>query len=146
MTNLNRLRLLVVDDNPHARTLALNIAKSAGIGETREAASGADAVTLLAQERFDAVLTDWYMPDISGAGVVKVLRDERFAMNKGVPVIVMTAYASSESLNQARALGVDDVLIKPLDAETLKTVFLRIAEATPAEFGAFDDGSDYFAI
>ena len=124
-----RLRALVVDDNAYARAISTMNLKKLGVGVVVEADGGAQALLALMGDPFDLMLMDWYMPDISGAGVMTVLRDARFGPASTTPVILMTAYASHDNLQRARQLGVNDVLAKPFTTDQLGTALGRVLGA-----------------
>ena len=121
-----RLRALVVDDNAYARAISASGLRKLGVGDVVEAAGGAAAILALLSEPFDLMLMDWYMPDVSGAGVMSVLRDPRFGAATRTPVILMTAYASRDNIARARELGVNEVLVKPFTTDQLGAVLTRI--------------------
>ena len=121
-----RLRALVVDDNAYARAISANGLKKLGVGEVVEAEGGAAAILALMSEPFDLMLMDWYMPDVSGAGVMTVLRDARFGAAAQTPVILMTAYASRDNIARARELGVNEVLVKPFSTDQLGIALGRV--------------------
>ena len=125
-----RLRALVVDDNAYARAISAASLKKLGVGDVVEADGGAAAILHLMSEPFDLMLMDWYMPDVSGAGVMNVLRDPRFGAASGTPVILMTAYASHDNIKRARELGVNEVLVKPFTTEHLGTALARVLGET----------------
>ncbi len=121
-----RLRALVVDDNAYARAISAAGLKKLGVGDVVEAQGGAEAILHLMSTPFDLMLMDWYMPDVSGAGVMSVLRDPRFGAPANTPVILMTAYASRDNVIRARALGVNEVLVKPFTVDQLGTALGRV--------------------
>ena len=125
-----RLRALVVDDNAYARAISAASLKKLGVGDVVEADGGAAAILHLMSEPFDLMLMDWYMPDVSGAGVMSVLRDPRFGAASGTPVILMTAYASHDNIKRARELGVNEVLVKPFTTDHLGTALARVLGET----------------
>lgn len=132
-----RLRALVVDDNAYARAISAASLKKLGVGEIVEADGGAEAILALLTAPFDLMLMDWYMPDVSGAGLMTVLRDPRFGAPQATPVILMTAYASRDNVARARELGVNEVLVKPFSTEQLGTALGRILGQ--AQLAAGDD-------
>lgn len=121
-----RLRALVVDDNAYARAISAAGLRKLGVGDVVEADGGAAAILHLLHEPFDLMLMDWYMPDVSGAGLMTVLRDPRFGAASRLPVILMTAYASRDNVARARELGVNEVLVKPFSTDQLGTALGRI--------------------
>jgi len=115
----DQMKVLIVDDNQYACALAAAQLKKLGIGETKSVSSGAEALLQLMECEFDVVLSDWYMPDISGAGLLGVVRDPRFGSRSNIPFVVMTAYASGDNLERALSLGADEVVIKPVSSTDL---------------------------
>lgn len=133
-----RLRALVVDDNAYARAISASGLKKLGVGEVVEAEGGAAAILALLSEPFDLMLMDWYMPDVSGAGVMTVLRDPRIGAAARTPVILMTAYASRDNIARARELGVNEVLVKPFTTDQLGIALSRVLGGSAQASG---DGS-----
>lgn len=121
-----QIKALVVDDNTYARAISMASLRKLGIGQVVEADGGAAAILALMSEPFDLMLMDWYMPDVSGAGLMQVLRDARFGPARNLPVILMTAYASRDNVVRARELGVNEVLVKPFTTEQLSTAVGRV--------------------
>ena len=132
-----QLRALVVDDNAYARAISAQNFRKLGVGKIVEASGGAEAILLLMHSKFDLMLMDWYMPDVSGAGLMMVLRDVRFGPARTMPVILMTAYASRDNIARARELGVNEVLVKPFSTDQLGTALGRILGQ--AQLAAGDD-------
>lgn len=120
-----RLRALVVDDNVHARAIGMLSLRKLGVGLVDEAGDGAEAILKLLRAPYSLVLMDWYMPEVSGAGLLRVLRDQRFGPASQTPVIVMTGYPSETSLAQVRTLGVTEILPKPFSIEQLSAALGR---------------------
>ena len=116
-------RILVVDDDPG--TCALIVDVLTGDGYTVHARlSGERALELLGQERFDLVLADIKMPRVSGLDLLGRIRDR----GHDTKVIMMTAYASTESAIQALRKGASDYLVKPFSLADLRS---RVSEALP---------------
>ena len=100
---------LVVDDNlASAENLAEIIAD--GGDEAVVAGSGARALELVASRHFDALVSDMRMPLMSGAEMVLRTRQ----IDPGLPAIIMTAYTADGELDDARHLGLLDILAKPV--------------------------------
>jgi two-component system chemotaxis response regulator CheY len=123
---------LIVDDNAYARGATAATLRKLGLSQIREADSGAEAIVQLLGARFDVMLMDWYMPEISGAGLMHVIRDKRFGPSGELPVILITAYASRDNIARARALGVNEVLTKPFTADH---VMLALGRVLPNDWG-----------
>ena len=69
-------------------------------------------------KRIDFVITDWYMPEMTGIEFLRKLRAKDATRN--VPILVVTANGSKEDVTQAVKLGVNGYVLKPFTAETLK--------------------------
>ncbi len=121
-----RMRALVVDDNVHARAIGMLSLRRVGVGLVDEAGDGAEAILKLLGAPYSLVLMDWYMPEVSGAGLLRVLRDQRFGPASQTPVIVMTGYPSETCMAQARALGIIEILPKPFSIEQLSAALGRV--------------------
>ena len=107
-------RYLLVDDNlAFAENLA-EILRDVG-AEVVVAGSGAQALELARQSRFDALVTDMRMPLMNGARVVHEIR----RVDPGLPAVVITAYTGEADLLAAREEGLLAVLPKPVPIEKL---------------------------
>lgn len=108
--------ILVVDDEERLRR-ALERSLCRGNWQTYAAASGEEALCLLKKKKIDLVVTDLSMPGMDGMALVRSIK-------RTVPstkVIIITAYGSSESMQEAEALGVGCYLAKPFDLSYLKS-------------------------
>lgn len=114
--------LLVDDDRRMTRTLADILAVHGH--QAAQAASGAEALRLIQEKAFDCVLTDISMPGMSGADLVRQIRD----VQPGLPVLFMTAYASDETIRQGLEDGAVAVLEKPLDLHYLLNFLAALGE------------------
>lgn len=138
-----RLRALVVDDNAYARAISTLNFNKIGISQVDEADGGALAILALMSQSYDVMLMDWYMPEISGAGLMQVLRDKRFGAASTMPVILMTAYATRDNVTRARELGVNEILVKPFTAEQLGVALGRVLNGAGA-LKAVGDADEVF--
>ncbi|HEX3596005.1 MAG TPA: EAL domain-containing protein [Polyangiaceae bacterium] len=101
-------RVLVADDEPGILRLVTRILTSAGF-EVIPARNGVEAARLLAQETFDAVLTDVTMPQMTGVELLRVAR----ATDLDVPILLMTGAPDIESATEAVRQGACDYISKP---------------------------------
>ena len=110
-------RVLVVDDEPDLRTLCeLTLLREGYRVET--AADLAQARSLLAQQRFDVMITDMRLPDGLGMLLLHELREQQ----RSERCIVMTAYGSAENAVEALRAGAFDYLTKPVDLKQFRSV------------------------
>ena len=116
------MRILIVDDEDHLRE-RLRKTFDGSDHSVFEAANGREAMTMLARERIDLVITDVVMPDVDGLELVRFLKHD----HKDVKAIVLSAsdYSQDEIfLRMARVLGADHAARKSISAAEL----LRVVE------------------
>lgn len=118
------MRILIVDDEEIIRDLLAQILTGEGY-EPVTVSGGREAIDLLAQERFDAVITDMLTPDGNGMEVVRAAKkiDPMYA------VMVMTGYPSAEAAGDLRSLGVSDYIAKLFDVDLIITTVARLVQA-----------------
>ena len=105
-------RILVVDDNASVRTTARALLEAAGF-EVVEAESGATALKTLTSERFEAVLTDIFMPDTDGIELIHTLHRQ----SPDLPIVAMSGGGYNDGkdvLAVARLFGAVQIIQKPL--------------------------------
>lgn len=110
--------VLHVDDDENIRALTALAFDLTGGGEVRSAASGAEALEVLATGwRPDMILLDVMMPEMDGPGVLARLRE--LPAHRNTPVVFMTAQTQDHEIAGLMALGAAGVVIKPFDPMTL---------------------------
>lgn len=114
-------RVLVVDDNIAFAENVAEILADEG-DEVMIAGSGREAIALARQHRFDVLVSDMRMPEMSGPEVVRELR----RIDAGLPAIIVSAYSADDALAEARHLGVLGVLPKPVPVARL-IALLKVA-------------------
>jgi two-component system, NtrC family, response regulator HydG len=110
-----KAKILVVDDEPSQRKM-LKANLSLDGYEVVEAEDGSNAIARVADEFFDLVLMDNRMTHVDGIEALKQIKQ----ISPGIPVIIITAYASVETAVQALQSGAHDYLTKPLDIDELR--------------------------
>ena len=116
--------LLVADDDQVARELLAEALEREGY-RVRVAAGGEECLRLAEAEPFDMALVDLRMPDLDGLGVLKRLA----TIQPGLPVVILTAFATIETAIEAVAAGASDYLSKPFRMEEIKVVARRTLAA-----------------
>jgi len=114
-TNAPRAKILVVDDEPSQRKM-LQANLSLDGYQVLEADDGSNAIARVSEEFFDLILMDNRMSHVDGIEALKEIKK----ISPGIPVIIITAYASVETAVQALQAGAHDYLTKPLDIEELR--------------------------
>jgi two-component system, response regulator PdtaR len=113
-------RYLLVDDNQAFAENLGEIIRDLG-AEVTLADNGPEALALVRQHRFDAMLTDMRMPVMGGAELVHRVRQ----LDPGLPAIVATAFSGDEDLRIARDEGLLAILQKPVPVESLLKLLER---------------------
>lgn len=116
-------RILVVDDESSMRQL-LEIALGKEGYRVKAAESGQKAIKILSKDSFDLVISDIRMPDMTGVEVLRYVKD----LSQEIPVIMITAYASTETAVEALRLGAYDYITKPFKIEELKNTISNALE------------------
>ena len=114
------INILVVDDMAAMRKILKTLLAQLGYKNVDEAEDGKQALEKLRQnpDKYGLVITDWNMPNMTGIELVQAIRsDEKL---KHLPVLMVTAEAKKENVLMAIKAGVNNYIVKPFTAETLK--------------------------
>ena len=112
--------VLIIDDDRNLRETLRELMEGAGY-QTRTAANGEEAFTMLQAKTPDLALCDWKMPGVGGEHFLRSLQAE--GLLTSMPVLIMTAHGTGPKAMQAMQLGAYDFITKPLDMdEVLATV------------------------
>ena len=150
--DLRGRRLLVIDDNDHARDVICDMLRSMSFA-VASASSGRAGLAEIAKaasegEPFEIVFLDWQMPGIDGIATAREIRER---MSLSTPHMVMiTAYGRDEVMKAANEAGIEDVLIKPVTSSLLFDTVMHILGGTQSQHARSTDdsapGSDLSAI
>ncbi len=110
-------RVLIVEDNVAERLRLRVMLERAGFSVS-EAENGAQALTLLAGDPLDLVISDWEMPEVDGLELCRRARTELGL--EGMYFIILTGHGGDANLVRAFEAGADDFLSKPVKAEELR--------------------------
>jgi len=119
-----QVRVLVVEDDPDTALFVRTVLERRGGMAVTVAGDAMSALAAVAHGQLDLVLTDIQLPGLSGLELLGELRSAA----PGVPVVVMTAFASVDYAVDALQREADDFLVKPLAAADLVERVQRIAE------------------
>ncbi len=114
------INILVVDDMAAMRKILRTLLSQLGFKNIDEAEDGKQALEKLKQnpDKYGLIITDWNMPNMTGIELVQAIRsDERL---KHLPILMVTAEAKKENVLTAIKAGVNNYIVKPFTAETLK--------------------------
>jgi CheY-like chemotaxis protein len=110
------LRVVVADDDDVLRDLLVLNLEAEGL-VVYEAADGARALQLIAEERPDLVVLDVMMPKFDGLAALRALKGEPLTTN--IPIVLLTARAGEDEIQEGWAAGADYYLTKPFRVEDL---------------------------
>jgi CheY-like chemotaxis protein len=96
------------------------------------AASGREALQILAQKKFDLILSDIGMPDMNGYDFIREVRKMEQERSKWTPAIAITAYAGSEDRQRSLIAGYQMHMAKPLEAPELIAAAASLKQPTRA--------------
>ena len=122
------LRVLVAEDNPPNQKFIVLALQSRG-HHVEAASTGQEALDLLRQHDFDAVLMDLQMPVMDGLEATATIRKLAEPSKANVPIIALTAHAMRGDEERCLAAGMDAYISKPVNVADLFAVLERSAES-----------------
>lgn len=120
MSSLSKRRVLLVDDNKHARMFLSQILDAADV-QVEQAASGPEALAVLRAVQVDAVIADMYMQPMDGITLTKTIRESKDPAVSGLPVIMASAQSSRAVVEGGIAAGVTGFVAKPFSPMAVLT-------------------------
>ena len=124
------MKVLIVDDYATMRRIIRNLLTQIGFDDIEEAEDGEKALKKMRAAQFGLVLSDWNMTPVTGLELLKTVRADS-ALAK-TPFILITAESKPENIVAAKQAGVNNYIIKPFNAETLKTKINAVLSRTAA--------------
>lgn len=115
------IRILVVDDDDTIRFLLMDTLSALGY-KTFGAINGEEALTKIAQEEIDLVVTDIRMPRLNGVDLLKQIKEK----HSDLPVLIITAYNYTYTKDQALRSGADGFLAKPFRISKIEELIKSI--------------------
>ncbi len=111
--------ILVVDDHATIVRILKNLLKQIGFTNVEEAQDGGLALARMREKPFGLVISDWYMEPMSGLELVREMRKDELL--KETPFIMVSAESKGDKVMVAKGAGVDNYIVKPFNAVTLKS-------------------------
>jgi two-component system chemotaxis response regulator CheY len=115
-----KYRVLIVEDSPTMRQLLVFALRRLRDVEIVEAQDGMDGLRKISSDHYDIALIDINMPVMDGLKLIRLIRDEESL--KQIPIIVVTTEGADEDRERALALGANEYLTKPIQANRVLTV------------------------
>jgi two-component system chemotaxis response regulator CheY len=115
------MKILIVDDSSTMRRIIGNVVQQLGVKKEDfdEAEDGVVAWELCQKNKYDVILTDWNMPNMNGLELVKLIRSEG-SQHKKTPTLMITTEGGKSEVITALKAGVNNYIVKPFNAPTLK--------------------------
>ena len=111
--------ILVVADYKTMIRIIRNLLKQIGFDDVDEAADGSEALGKMREKRYGLVISDWNMEPMTGYDLLKEVRaSPEFSKT---PFIMITAESKTENVIAAKKAGVNNYIVKPFNAATLKS-------------------------
>jgi len=151
LQRLKRIQVLVVDNDPAISELMKNVLTTLGFSSVFVARDGFEAVGIMQKQKIDLLITDWDLKPLHSQGeelppnspivadewsaapmdgslFLKFLRGSKRSPNPYLAVIMMTGAALREDISYARDSGVNEIIVKPVTAETLCNRILMLID------------------
>ena len=113
------MQILIVDDYKTMLRIIRNLLKQLGFHNVDEATDGAAALQKLRNKEYGLVISDWNMEPMTGYELLKEVRSDQ--QLKSLPFIMVTAESKTDNVIAAKKAGVNNYIVKPFNAATLKT-------------------------
>jgi two-component system chemotaxis response regulator CheY len=110
--------VLVVDDYKTMIRIIRNLLKQLGFEDVDEASDGTEALGKMKERRYGLVISDWNMEPMTGYELLKQVRADTGLAK--TPFIMVTAESKTENVIAAKKAGVNNYIVKPFNAQTLK--------------------------
>jgi signal transduction histidine kinase/CheY-like chemotaxis protein len=148
LQGIDTLRVLIVDDQPEARTVLSNLLRALRVGEAHlplgveSVASGEEALVLLARADaadtpFNILLLDWVMPGLDGATLMRRLQS--MSLKQAPVAVVVSAYDSDDMHLKAGRLGITHFLSKPVLPDALRSTLQQLTGQETSELSRVDE-------
>lgn len=124
------LHVLVIDDDPDARGLLCRTLARHRVGSVVPAKSVQDSLRLVqaSTNEINLILCDWNLPGVSGLDFCRMIKTQK----PNLPIVMVTGRSDFQSIRQARAIGVEGYLVKPVAPDELLQKISAVADRARA--------------
>ena len=112
------MEILVVDDYPTMRRIIKNLLAELGFTNVSEASDGGEALKRIPANRPGLIVSDWNMEPMTGLQLLQAVRANKDLAD--IPFIMVTAESKTDNVIAAKNAGVNNYIVKPFNAETLR--------------------------
>ncbi|MCV2354999.1 MULTISPECIES: chemotaxis response regulator CheY [Roseateles] len=124
------MKFLVVDDFSTMRRIVRGLLKEIGYNNCDEAEDGVEALSMLKLAKYDFVVSDINMPNMTGFELLKAIKEDPNL--KHLPVLMVTAEARKEDIVLAAQSGAAGYIVKPFTKATLEEKVQKIMQKLAA--------------
>jgi two-component system chemotaxis response regulator CheY len=124
--DVHEIRVLLVDDSRLARNHIRRVLNNLGLLKITEAADGSEAITLLNDNMYDLVVTDYNMPEVDGRELTQYVRNE--SEQSHIPILMVTSESNDAHLENIVKDGVNALCDKPFEPQNVKKILYKILE------------------
>lgn len=124
------INILIVDDYKTMLRIIHSLLTQLGFNNIDEASDGSMAIRMIKEKKYELIISDWNMKPMTGIELLKNVRANETIKN--IPFLMITAESKIENIMAAKQAGVSNYIVKPFNAETLKTKLISI-------LGKFED-------
>lgn len=133
--DLSTFRVLIVEDFPFIASILSSSLSEMGVGKVYTAPDGVQGKERIlhfnavqSSQNIDVAIIDWLMPECPGLEMLQWIRGHKSDTIRFLPVIICSAYASRELVEQSRDAGANEVLVKPVSAAKLAQRVLYVID------------------
>lgn len=117
---LEKLKVLVVDDEPFMRKVVRTLLTGMGVRNVLEAQDGMAGLDAIRREQPNVVILDWSMPGLDGPAFVRMVRSPQTFPMPDIPIIMLTGHGERAKVIEAIEIGVNEFLLKPVSTKALR--------------------------
>jgi two-component system chemotaxis response regulator CheY len=118
------MNVLIVDDYKTMLRIIRNLLKQLGFDNVDEASDGTEAWSKIAAKDYGLIISDWNMEPMSGYDLLLKVRNE--PRTRATPFVLVTAESKTENVIAAKKAGVNNYIVKPFNADTLKSKLMAV--------------------
>lgn len=119
--------ILIVDDYKTMLRIVRNLLKQIGFENVDEATDGSAALTKLRDKDYQLIISDWNMEPMTGLQLLREVRSD--SKLQETPFIMITAESKPDNVSEAREAGVNNYIVKPFNADTLRAKLATVLAA-----------------
>ena len=124
--DVHQIRVLLVDDSKLARNHIRRVLNNLGLQQVTEAVDGQEAISILEDQMFDLVVTDYNMPEVNGRELTKYIREQ--SQQSHIPVLMVTSESNDTHLANIEQDGVNALCDKPFEPQFVKKLLFQLLE------------------